>query len=130
MLSLMVEPTKSTPSVRFDPDAGLLDIRGESYPENAAAFYEPVLRNIGRWLQTSPSRRLRIVFELRYYNSSSSKAIMNLLDLTEASADNGWDIRVDWRVDEENEIIHESVQEFQEDYEALNIRLVSISTDE
>jgi hypothetical protein len=130
MLSLHIESTKSTPFIGFDPDACRLEISGESYPENAAAFYEPVLSRISRWIDTSHQRNLNVDFELRYYNSSSSKAIMNLLELLDEAARKEWDIEVTWRFEEENEIIQESGEEFQDDYERLNFKLIALPTPE
>jgi hypothetical protein len=123
---LNLDPSKSTPWVRFDPDSRRLDIRGESYPENAAAFFEPILSHVGQWLKASPDGTFRVRFELRYYNSSSSKAIMNLMDLLEEAEDKGWAIEVEWCFHEENEIIRESGGEFQDDYERLDIKLVAL----
>lgn len=124
---LKIEPSKSTPSICFDPDSGVFDIKGESYPENAAGFYEPVLSWLSRWLETSRQKTLHLNFELLYYNSSSSKAIMNLFDLLEDAVQKDWKITVGWRFDEENEIIRESGEEFQMDYDCIDVKLIAVS---
>ena len=51
---------------------------------------------------------------------------MNLMDLLQAASENGWDIDVSWRFHAENEIIKESWEEFREDYDLLDIRLIVI----
>ncbi len=127
MKSLRIESSKSTPSVRFYPDSNVFEIKGESYPENAAGFYEPVLHWLSRWFKISDQHHMQLNFELVYYNSSSSKAIMNLFDLLEDAVQTGWPITVMWRFDKENEIIRESGEDFQMDYDGLDIRLVAIS---
>ena len=127
MEPLNIASSKSTPYVYFDADAATLHIKGESYPENAAKFYEPILTWLARWLETSGQKWFQVDFELLYYNSSSSKAIMNLFDLLEEAADRDWKITVHWRFDEENEIIRESGEEFQMDYDAIDVRLTAFS---
>ncbi len=129
MIKLNIAATRSTPAIRLDSETGQIGIAGESYPENAAAFYQPVLRDIETWLETATPGRLDVCFELLYYNSSSSKAIMNLMDLLEAAAGKGCSITVHWRFHEENDIIRESGEEFQEDYETLHIELEAFTTD-
>ncbi len=126
MEPLNIAASNSTPNIYFDVDSSVLYIKGESYPENASRFYEPVLRWLGEWLGRSPQKGLQVDFELLYYNSSSSKAIMNLFDLLEDAAELGRRITVYWRFDEENEIIRESGEEFQMDYEQVDVRLEAI----
>jgi hypothetical protein len=128
MLSLNMAASQSTPAVRFDPQKRRLDIRGESYPENAAAFYEPILSRIGQWLREAGAGAFEVMFELRYYNSSSSKAIMNLMDCLAEAAEKGWTIKVHWRFHEENDIIQESGEDLQDDYDLLDISLVTLPT--
>ena len=42
MSNLYIEQTKSTPRIQFEADSNKLRIEGQSYPENAFKFYEPV----------------------------------------------------------------------------------------
>lgn len=43
MYDLFIEQTKSTPKVLFDHQNAKLSIQGQSYPENAFQFYEPII---------------------------------------------------------------------------------------
>ena len=51
MNHLVMEKTVSTPAVDFDPDTCVLRIAGESFPENAAKFYAPILAWIGELME-------------------------------------------------------------------------------
>ena len=51
MRELYIEKTKSTPEVRFDPQNNKLAINGQSYPENAFKFYEPIFTWLEEYLQ-------------------------------------------------------------------------------
>ncbi len=44
MDNLRIEPTKYTPEIIFDAETNLLEIKGETYPENTAEFYAPVFK--------------------------------------------------------------------------------------
>jgi len=122
MHNLLIEKTNSTPSINFDAITGLLQIKGESYPENVTKFYGPVLGWIKDFLDTSPSE-VRFEFEIIYFNSSTSKVFMTLFDTLEAEAAKGKNICVVWRCDRDNEIAIECGEEFGEDLIKLPFRI-------
>ncbi len=70
-----------------------------------------------------------IDMEIIYFNSSSSKALMNLFDLFEEAAQSGKQIQINWRYHEENDTALECGEEFKEDLEAVEFNLVKISED-
>ena len=82
MDSLTLQPTTSTPEVRFDATSGLLVLRGESYPENSLAFYGPILKWVEEFLDAS-AVPVKVELGLTYLNTSSIKSLMDLLDLLE-----------------------------------------------
>lgn len=129
MESLIIEPTKSSPFVSFDPASGILEIKGESYPENAAKFYAPVFDWLESYLASPSDRRIEVNLEIVYFNSSSSKVFMNLLEVLKQAASRGQDIVVNWRYHEENEVALECGEEFMEDLEGLAFNLVEIRED-
>ncbi len=43
MEKLIIGHTEDTPNVRFEPETGVFCIEGRSLPENAVAFYNPIL---------------------------------------------------------------------------------------
>lgn len=122
MDSLRIEKTNSTPSIVFNPETGLLQIKGESFPENVAKFYGPVMDWIKGYLDTSPPE-VRFEFEIIYFNSSTSKVFMTLFDLLDEEAGKGLKIEVVWRCDRDNEIGIEYGEEFSEDLNILPFRI-------
>lgn len=116
MERLYIEQTKSTPKIQFDPEIHKLRIEGQSYPENAFKFYEPILA----WLDTylaGVDRQivLEIYFHMPYINTSSSKCIMMLLEKLENAYQNGKQVAVRWYYDIENDTAVECAEEFKED---------------
>lgn len=123
MQELRIDPTKSSPRVHFDPVRHVLEITGESYPENAAKFYAPVFEWLGLYLAGLGDQAVTVNLNISYFNSSSSKALMNLFDLLDEACRNGRRIEVNWRYDEDNETALECGEEFKEDVSDLPFNL-------
>lgn len=114
MENLFIDGTKVTPAVKFDAGAGALEIAGESYPENSIQFFQPVFH----WLQSYLSGTDRPVvfnFRLEYFNTSSSKCILNILEILEDAFTDGKNVELNWYYREDDEDMLESGQEFAED---------------
>lgn len=125
MDKLIVEATRSSPAIEFDADTHQLRICGESYPENAAAFYAPVFAWLKEFIAAlEPAATVQVDLEILYLNSSSTKVMLNLLDVLEQAAQDGVNVIVNWRYDPENEAILECGQDFSEELEALTFNLV------
>ncbi len=70
----MIDKTKSTPYIEFDPILNKLIINGQSYPENAFNFYEPLTKWVDEYLSSSPSE-VKVELNIPYINTSSSKCL-------------------------------------------------------
>jgi len=114
MDNLFLEATKATPLINFDADKRIIFIKGQSYPENAFKFYDPVFNWIDTYLAANPSE-IRIDVRLSYVNTSSSKCIMMLLENFEKAFERGVNIQLKWYCDMENESEVECAEEFKED---------------
>ncbi len=124
MDNLYIGPTKYTPEINFDATKDKLWIKGESYPENITEFYGPVFFWLEKYLAKSPANRITVNIDLVYFNSSSSKILLDFLDMMEEAAKSGSEIRVNWIYDKEDEDNREFGEEFQEDFEWLNFHLM------
>ena len=111
---LYIEKTKGTPEVVFDSEQNTLILRGQSYPENAFKFYQPIFEWVDQYLDQCNSAILMEV-KLSYINTSSSKCIMMLLEKLEEAFQKGADLTLNWYYDLENESELECAEEFQED---------------
>ena len=124
MENLIIEATKSSPQIRFDSETRILELQGESYPENAIKFYEPVLKWIEHYLADVPEREVILNMEILYFNSSTSKVFMNLFDMLDSAAGQGRPVTINWRFHEENEIAGECGEEFMEELDNIDFNLV------
>lgn len=123
MNELKIEATDDCPSIHFDPKSCQLDIRGNSYPENAMKFYDPVLSWLEDYLEGDISS-IRANIELTYFNSSSSKIFLDFFDMLNDAAEEGLNVEVNWYYRKEDEMTLEYGEEFKEDLEGLKFNLV------
>lgn len=70
--------TEKTPAINLLPHDGLLEIAGCSIPENADRFYSPVQDLIEQYA-LSPRPKTTVRIALSYFNSSTSKYLLDLL---------------------------------------------------
>lgn len=80
MNSLNIEPTSSTPAIRFNEDGRLL-MAGRSLPENVLKFYGPLIE----WAAQLSAPVVRFDINLEYLNSASSKKLLELLKVLDAN---------------------------------------------
>jgi hypothetical protein len=114
MENLTLEETKSTPAIHFDAKSGILEITGESYPENSYEFYKPILKWITRFA-AQHAGSIVLNCNLSYLNTGSTKSMMDVFDLLEDRFQQGVDVRVRWLCDSENDRAIETAEEFMED---------------
>jgi len=125
MENLIIEATKYTPEICFDATRNLLEIRGETYPENTAEFYAPVFTWLEAYLDQLGDDMVTVNLEIHYFNSSSSKVLMDMFDKLEGACRGGRRITLNWIYERENESALEYGEEFQEDLEILKLNLVA-----
>ncbi|MGD9610953.1 MAG: DUF1987 domain-containing protein [Desulfovibrionaceae bacterium] len=126
MQPFVCAPTRSTPEIRFDAASNRHVMKGECYPENAAAFFGPLFAWVKNYLSQQPAGPVVFDLELVYFNSSSSKALLDLFEILEKAATAGTRITVNWRYDKDNDIAGECGEEFAEDAKALSFKLMAL----
>ncbi|MCD2511222.1 DUF1987 domain-containing protein [Comamonas endophytica] len=120
MENLYIAPTPSSPEVDFKFDALRLSLRGESYPENAAAFYGDIIARLKDFLAQRQGITLEVHIALAYFNSSSTKMLFNLIEALSNAAEGGSQVMLHWYHDEEDDTILEFGQELSEDFPAID----------
>jgi hypothetical protein len=122
MATIDIQKTQLTPSILLDKDSGLVEIKGDSLPENTAEFYKPLMAELKDYFN-SPQDKTIINLEITYFNSSSSKLFFDFFDLLETASEKS-DVEINWIYDEENESMEEAGEDFLEDFESLNFNMV------
>ena len=119
-----IQATRYTPSVNFNPHDNTFDLIGESFPENPTRFFNPILTFLDDYFTQPESSILTVNIELTYYNSRSSRLVMDLLDSLNLEAQKGRTITVNWRCRKSNEDIMEDGCEFKETFTDLVFNMV------
>jgi len=100
------EKSDDYPGVSLLFNEGKGEIYGESFMEDPEPFYNPVMDWIRKYFETKSNFTFDI--KLVYHNTSSSKAIHNILELLKEAADLGKHVAVNWYYDpDDEEIIYE-----------------------
>ena len=80
MESLIIESDLLTPRIVLNPDESKFEISEKSLPEDALAFYLPIIK----WLEEygkSPNPETNFEFKLEYFNTASSRMLYKLFSV-------------------------------------------------
>ena len=111
MEDLILEGTAKTPTIDFKSSGELL-IKGRSIPENSIEFYKPLIDWITDY-SDNPKENTIVNIQLEYFNTSSSKCILDVFKKLESI--DGSSVSIKWYYEEDDE----DMLEAGEDYEAI-----------
>lgn len=103
--------TDDTPSVTFDVANEIFEISGRSLPEDVAAFYEPILEWIDQYSEEATGKTA-FDFKLVYFNTASSKMLLDILLKLEEMYESGKDVLVRWHYPDDDEDMEEAGEEY------------------
>jgi hypothetical protein len=126
MENINIEGTPKTPTVEFNSETGVLLIKGRSIPENSIDFYKPLFDWIDAYT-TQAKDNSELHMQLEYFNTSSSKCILDIFKKLENIKNSGKNVTVKWHYEEDDE----DMLEAGEDYDAIiDIDFKMIKVDE
>ncbi len=112
MEKINIESTPKTPSISFDFSNGMLEIKGRSIPENSIEFYKPIVESLEKYGST-PSSVTTVNIQLEYFNTSSSKCILDVFKKLEAIHKNGNQLVINWYYEQDDEDMLEAGEDYQ-----------------
>ncbi len=112
MEAINIEGTPKTPKVNFDPEKGSLLLKGRSIPENSIEFYRPLVDWLDRYT-ASPKAKTVCEIQLEYFNTSSSKCLLDLFKKLEQMNNSGADVVINWYYEEDDEDMLEAGEDYQ-----------------
>ncbi|MRW89640.1 DUF1987 domain-containing protein [Duganella sp. FT80W] len=127
MEPMFIAASPTSPEIDFRFDQHTLSIKGESYPENAAAFYGPVIARVQAYLDSCNDAAITVNVSLAYFNSSSTKMLFTFFEALNNAAMAGNQVRLNWYHDEDDDTILEFGQELQDDFGALDFHDHAVS---
>jgi len=105
--------TDDTPSVTLDVANEIFEVSGRSLPEDVAAFYEPILDWIERYSEEATGKTV-FNFKLVYFNTASSKMLLDILLKLEEMYESGKEVLVRWHFPDDDEDMQEAGEEYAE----------------
>lgn len=85
--SYILEQSAKTPLINFDSN-GSFELKGKSIPENTTVYYKPLFEWLDIYSQ-NPAPQTELNIQLDYFNTSSSKSIVDLFKKLELIAKSG-----------------------------------------
>jgi len=111
MNKLFTEAAEDSPSIMFDGDLGIMEIKGKSLPEDAIVCYTPLYQVVSEYVKT-PKGKTIVNLRLEYLNSSSAKKILKIINLLEELPSQGYPVEVNWYYNDNDEDMLEEGIEF------------------
>lgn len=115
MKALQISKTASTPEINLDPDKNIIQIMGESYPENAGIFYNEVMDWLIEYFKDK-SRMVTVDLKITYLNTSSSKIVTDILEMVQEFHDENGKISLNWYYEEDDEDSQDNGEIFLEEH--------------
>lgn len=107
MDSIKIIGTSQFPDIILDKDAGRFEFAGNSLPEDAKGFYEPIINWIDRY-SAQPNAETSVRFKMVYYNTPSSKMLFQILKRFELLALGGHKTTIVWAYNDDDVDIKEA----------------------
>ncbi len=122
MDNLNIPPTDFTPGVNFNLDTLTFRLSGVSRPEDVRDFYSQIIdwlvdlekyfsKNV---LENPDTNKINMEFRLAYFNSASSKLIIEILNRLKQFKAYGIGLEVNWYYDEGDEQMYDDAEELAE----------------
>jgi hypothetical protein len=116
------------PEVKFTANTGVCEISGESYLEDTDEFYN----NLIQWLENyikEVRKSITFNFKLTYFNTSSSRSILNILRVLKKYEEESGQVVVNWYYPEDDDSIAEEAEDYMKDT-GLKINMYSFEPED
>lgn len=110
MNNLFIDATEKTPEINFKSD-GVFSIKGNSYAENVAKFFLPVIAWIDAVTLTK-SKFKQLDINLNYINTSSIKQLLIIIDKINSKVGNK--AKINWFYETGDEDMRSNGEDLQE----------------
>lgn len=111
MSVIKIQGTDDTPTVTLDRDNNIFEISGRSLPEDVVVFYKPILEWLDEY-KNNPLEKTVFNFNLEYFNTASSKLLLDVLLKLEDISNDGHDVLVKWHYPDDDEDMEEAGEEY------------------
>lgn len=117
---VLAEQTERSPRITFH--ANHLEILGRSYMNNSVDFYKDVIAKI----ESLVSKTLDVRIALDYFNTSSSKCLLELFKMLEMKSSYGMKVNIRWEYSSKYYDMLEAGEDYRDILEGVNFEIVEI----
>ena len=110
---MVITETKHSPYFIIDKERGFILLKGKSTLTNTRDFYKPIIDEINDYVDNNPVNT-RMIVDLEYFNTSSSKLILEIFLALKKLMINEIPIVVEWYYEEDDEDMYESGTDYNE----------------
>ncbi len=98
------------PTVNFSYEKGVCEIAGESFLEETNKFYSPLIE----WIDEYISHKPEITFncKLSYFNTSSTKSLLDIFKTLKRFENNGGKVKVNWYFEKDDFDLKEAIEDY------------------
>ena len=111
MEPLLITETFDCPGITLDQENNIFEISGRSLPEDVYTFYQPVVEWLTEYTE-QPNPETKFDFKFIYFNTATSKIILDVLTLLEQMKENGHEVVVRWHYLKEDEDMKDEGEEY------------------
>jgi len=113
MNKIYIDGSQDTPSIVLDKEIEKLEISGKSFPADVSAFYKPVISWLDEYSE-SPLKDTVFVLKMDYFNTASSKVLLDILYKLEDLSNEGNNVKIVWYYPDDDEDMKETGEEYDE----------------
>ena len=113
MRAIHIDSTDDTPKVVLDKEQNHFEFSGKSLPHNPSKFYYPIIDWIVEY-GADPNKLTEVIFKMDYFNTASSKMILDIFEKLENIHNNGHEVVIMWYHDEDDVDMEEAGEEYSE----------------
>jgi hypothetical protein len=99
------------PTVSFNAKTGICQISGESFLEDTVEFYRPLIDWVDEYIN-SVKGPIALIIKLSYFNTSTSRSILDILNLLRDYEEEGGEVVVNWHFDENDIDMEEDIDDY------------------
>ncbi|MFO8021087.1 MAG: DUF1987 domain-containing protein [Perlabentimonas sp.] len=113
MEPLSIKGNSQHPEILLNKEKGILAFSGNSLPEDAKSFFDPIISWIDKYIE-APNNETTVSFRMSYYNTPSSKLIYQILKKLEGLQANQGNVRVIWHYPDDDPDMKDAGKDYAE----------------
>jgi hypothetical protein len=113
MEPLRIPETVDTLEINLDKNRSRFEFYGKSMPENPTEFFEPVINWFREYVK-NPNKETIVIFKMDYFNTASSKKILDILTILNEIHKKKQSVVVNWYYRPTDEDMLETGETFSE----------------